>query len=78
MAAFTPHENLLQILGVCKDPLLILMPYIERGSLYDLLKQAQIDNARAVTIAQGIARGKNATLVSAHGRQAWRICTSTR
>ena len=53
-----PHPNVIQIFGVCNQPVCILTEYMKRGSLDVVMKTPQpFNNNRIVSIGKDIASG---------------------
>eukprot|EP01114_Cavostelium_apophysatum_P015196 TRINITY_DN4096_c0_g1_i1.p1 TRINITY_DN4096_c0_g1~~TRINITY_DN4096_c0_g1_i1.p1 ORF type:complete len:789 (+),score=95.98 TRINITY_DN4096_c0_g1_i1:134-2500(+) len=58
MLKLRPHENVVQLLGVCSDPLCIVLKYYENGSLHRYLRNtASVAWNIKVGVMKGIAAG---------------------
>ena len=72
MRAIRPHSNVVQFLGICEAPLLIItgmffycscahnLEFMEKGSLYEFLrtpKGIQLEMAEQIELMKGIASG---------------------
>ena len=58
MKKLRPHPNITQLLGVCTDPLCIVLEFVPNGSLYSWLhSEKQMDNDLKLHIVKGIAAG---------------------
>jgi len=60
MQQIRPHSNVVQFLGVCMDPLMLVTEFLERGSLYHFLRKeeaANLTQAQTQDIIKGIASG---------------------
>ena len=59
----TPHQNIIQMLGVCTssvEELCIVTPYCPNGSLFKFLRTSnKITKSRALKLLKGIAAGRS-------------------
>lgn len=57
-SSIRPHENVIQFLGVCLDPLVIVTKYYENGSLLSLVRsKTPISEELLRKLLKGIAAG---------------------
>jgi len=60
MCTLRPHDNVVQLLAVCSNPLAVVMKYYSNGSLLSYLhKSKQLYRMEFFTILKGIAAGMN-------------------
>jgi len=59
MKNLRPHENVVLLTGICKEPLSIIVEYMEGGSLFNYLRnlEIKISNELQILFIVGIARG---------------------
>lgn len=63
MKALTPHDNVVTLVGMCKDPICMITQYYDRGSLFDYLmsvrRNVDLPKGLITKILVGIAEGMN-------------------
>eukprot|EP01114_Cavostelium_apophysatum_P023055 TRINITY_DN8568_c0_g1_i2.p1 TRINITY_DN8568_c0_g1~~TRINITY_DN8568_c0_g1_i2.p1 ORF type:complete len:279 (-),score=52.74 TRINITY_DN8568_c0_g1_i2:7-843(-) len=60
MLCIRPHDNVVQLLGICTEPLCIMLKYYEKGSLQSYLRSDEkITFAQQLHILRNIACGVN-------------------
>jgi hypothetical protein len=57
MKTVPPHPNILEFLGVCEEPLCIIIEYCSNGNLLENLRKGNLNQGRKVTVAKEIAQG---------------------
>lgn len=60
MKKIRPHTNVVQFLGICSNPLVIVTEYLEKGSLYHYLRTEEgktMSKKQMMDIIKGVASG---------------------
>jgi serine/threonine protein kinase len=57
LTALRLHPNLVQVIGYCEDPPMIVMEYLDGGSLEQALRKTAIGDEEKIRICHGIALG---------------------
>ncbi len=57
LVQLSPHPNVIDLIGVCRQPPMIVTTFMHKGSLVGLLQNESISDEFAVEISKGIAAG---------------------